>query len=345
MLELLAALALVTAAAPPATLATAAGQVVGLTQDAGRVAWLESTASGCRLVVRSAGGKRTALRYAPGGCLPPPPAYDLALASKQAAWGGYTEVRCSEFTAAVYAATASRAHLIEEIPGDCLGYRTSFQGLVTDGRRFYYALIDTRPPGDPSQRCGEGRGCHWQLASGRVKQIVGNQGLPVPGLPAAALIAGAPGHLALVQPAARGSSGGAIDWPRAASGGTVQVFDTADRHVAATFRPPGRVRAVALSPTRCVVLVESQGNRRFVWYDARSGKRLGSAAAPPGTASSLSTDGRYVAFAAGKRVRVLDLASSAQRTLRTASTPPVGVSVSAGRVVWAEGRRILTATA
>ena len=93
---------------------------------------------------------------------------------------------------AVYAATASRARLIEEIPGDCLGYRTSFRGLVSDGRRFYYALIDTRPPGDPSQRCGAGRGCRWELASGRVKQIVGNQGLPVPGLPAAALIAGAP---------------------------------------------------------------------------------------------------------------------------------------------------------
>ena len=111
---------------------------------------------------------------------------------------------------------------------------------MTDGRRFYYGLIDTRPPGDPSQRCGEGRGCRWELASGRVKEIFGNQ--------------------------------------------------------------------------------------------AR-------------TARALSTDGRSIAFAAGKTVRLLDLRSGAQRTLRRAATQPVGVSVLAGRVVWAEGRRIVTARA
>jgi hypothetical protein len=178
-----------------------------------------------------------------------------------------------------------------------------------------------------------------------VKQVVGNQGVPVPGLPAAALIAGAPGHLALVQPAARASTSGAIDWPRAAVDGKVEVVDTSDRHVTPTFRPRGRMRAVALSATRCVVLVEAQAKRRIEWYDARTGKRLGSAVAPPGTALGLSTDGRYTVFAAGKSVRVLDLATGVQRTVRRASTVPVAVSVLAGRIVWAEGRRILTARA
>jgi hypothetical protein len=178
-----------------------------------------------------------------------------------------------------------------------------------------------------------------------VKEIVGNQGVPVPGLPAAALIAGAAGHLALVQPAARASTGGAIDWPRAAVDGKVQIFETADRQVAASFRPGGRVRAVALSTTRCVVLAETRGTRRIEWYEPLTGRRVGSAVAPPGTAPGLSIDGRYVAFTAGKTVRVLDLRTRVQRTVRSARAVPVGVSVLAGRIVWAEGRRILTARA
>jgi hypothetical protein len=105
------------------------------------------------------------------------------------------------------------------------------------------------------------------------------------------------------------------------------------------------VRAVALSPTRAAVLVQQGTRQRIEWYDARSGGRLGSAAAPSGTARALSTDGRFVALTVGKTVRLLDLRSGAQRTLRRAATQPIGVSVLAGRVVWAEGRRILRARA
>jgi hypothetical protein len=178
-----------------------------------------------------------------------------------------------------------------------------------------------------------------------VKEIFGKQGLPVPGLPAAALIAGAPGRLALVQPATRGSSSGAIDWPRAKPGGKVEIRDSSTRRLVASFRPRGTVRAVALSPTRAAVLAQRGTRQRIEWYDARSGGRLGSAAAPPGTARALSTDGRFVALTVGKTVRLLDLRSGVQRTLRRAATQPIGVSVLAGRVVWAEGRRILTARA
>src|SRR5207248_10092513 len=114
-----------------------------------------------------------------------------------AAGGGYDEVRCSETTAAVYTTMRSGARLVQEIPGDCLGYGTSFQGLVTDGRSFFYALLETSPKPD-SSRCGEGGRCRWMLAGGRVVRFAGAGPATVQGLPPAALIAGAAGRLALV---------------------------------------------------------------------------------------------------------------------------------------------------
>jgi hypothetical protein len=292
---------------------------------------------------RFGGGAATSLRYA-RGCLPGPPAQDLALTGGRAAWGGYTEVRCSETTAAVYATVGTRARLVQEISADCLGYRTAFQGLATDGRAFYYSLLETRPPGDNSLDCGNGGACHWQLAGGRVMRIAGGRAVPVRGLPPTALIAGTPGRLAAVEPARRASSSGAVDWPRAAEDGLVEVFDTRSGNAVASFRSHGVIRAIALAARRVVVLVGHGKANRFEWNDADTGARLGFVAAPPDTARALSTDGRYVAFVAGRTVRALDLRTGKARVVRRAPTQPIAVSILSGRLVWAEGRRILTAT-
>ena len=329
--------------APPATIATVQGQVGDVAQDSGTVAWLESGASGCALHVHplSGGTDRTA-KYSPG-CLPGE--QDLSLAGGRAAWGGYVEVRCSETTAAVYL----NAKLVQEFPGDCLGYRTAFQGLATDGTSFFAALLETSPP-PGSSRCGDGGPCHWQLAGGRIVRLAGSKLVTVPGLPPAALIAGSNGRLALVAPAQTASSNGrTFDWPRAATNGTVQIRDAKSARLLTSFRPQGIVRAIALSATRAVVLVQASAALRVEWYDADSGNRLGSTRVPGSTARHLSTDGRFTAFAAGKTVRVLDIETGVQRIVSTATSEPVGLSVRAGRLVWGENGahtgRIVSATA
>jgi hypothetical protein len=205
--------------------ALAAGQVLGVAQDQDEIAWLEASASGCRLHVRSlTGGAKRVIRWAPR-CLAAE--RDLALAGGRTAWGGYEEVRCSETTAAVYVSESSPARLVQEIPGDCLGFGTSFQGLVTDGDSFFYALLTTRPKPD-SSRCGEGGRCRWRLAGGHIVRIAGLRPATARALPAAALIAAAAGRVALVQPAASAAARGRgpFDWPRAADNGSVEIRDT-----------------------------------------------------------------------------------------------------------------------
>lgn len=336
MLRLLAAALALAAPGAPSTVATAHGQVVGVAQSGGSVAWLTSGATGCTLTLRAGGASHT-VRYA-DGCSPG--AQDLALANATAAWGGYQEVRCSETYAEVHTGTASRTHLVQTIDGDCLGFGTSYQGLAGDGTSFYYALLDTKEP--PTRNCGDVGHCHWQLQGGEILRIAGGKARRVPGLPAAALIAGAPGLLALVQPArAAVSSGKSFDWPRAATNGKVSIYDTKSGRVVASFAPRGTVRAVAVSPTRAVVLVQAGSAWRLEWYDARSGARLGSAPVPPST--GLATDGNVAAYAAGNSVRVLDLTTAASKLVARTAGPAVGLSIDAGRLLWGERAAIRAA--
>jgi hypothetical protein len=336
--------------AQPTTVAVFPAQVIGVAQDSGSIAWLRQTASGCELDVRSPGGAEQRTAGSRADCVLAPA--DLALAAGRAAWGGYQDVNCGGTDAAVNTAAGS-AHprQVQQILGDCLGYATAYQGLTSDGRSFLYALLVTRPESASTIDCGQGGRCSWQLAGGRIVRISGSHPHTIAGMPPAALLAGASGRVALVEPARSASSNGrsasAFDWPRAALDGTVQIRDTTTVAIVSSFRPSGTVRAVALSARRAAVLVESAGGaRRIEWYDVDSGARLGTVAVPAATDNRLSTDGRYVAFAVGDTVRVLDLETREQRIVRRAASVPVGLSISNGRLVWGEnsstGGRVLS---
>jgi hypothetical protein len=320
--------ALVLTGGSPTTVANFPGQVIGVTQSGGSVTWLAWSGSACRLAVRTATGATRLTKVRPCGALP----HDLAVAGGSTAWGGYEDVRCSETEATVQTPSA----LVAEIPGDCRGFGTSYQGLATDGTSVFYAVLTTKNP-PPGTRCGDGGPCRWTLLGGRIMRIAGDKAQPVTVLPGAALIAGAPGRLALVQPAtAASSSGRSFDWPRAATNGAVVVYDTGAHRPVTAFRPDGIVRAIALSPARAVVLVQQGKDFQIDWYDALTGVRRGSAPVPRAVAHMLATDGRVVAYAVGRSIRVLDLGKLASRIVGKAASPPVGLSIASGRLVWGE---------
>ena len=320
------------ASAGPAVIFKLGGQALGLTAGAYGIAVLEDAGGDCALVVIPADGATPQTHL--HGCVLP--GADVAVAGSRTAWGGYQDVRCSETTAAVYSAEGRGGRLVQSIPGDCLGYGTSYRGLASDGSSLFYSLLVTAEP-DGATNCGEGGPCHWKLAGGRIMRL--SPGGPVADrrLPAAALIAADAGRIALVEPAKSASSTGkTFDWPRAATNGKVEVRATATGAVLSSFAPRGAVRAIALAGGKAVVLVATSGGPRFEWYDASTGARLGTASAPSGTAFRISTDGNEVAFAALDTVRVLDLGTGAQRVLARTTGAPVGPSVTDGRVVWVE---------
>jgi hypothetical protein len=331
----------------PRTIALVSGQVLGLAQDVDSIVWLERSSLGCRFRSRLlAHGPIRSVEYSPS-CLPME--HDLVLARGRAAWGGYEELRCGETYAAVYAAAGSRKRLVQKIPGDCLGFGTSFRGLVSDGSSFYYALLETLRPFS-AWRCGEGGVCRWRLTGGRIVHIVGSRAVKLGGFPPATLVAASAGRIALVEPMRSASSNGTggTNWPRAARNGKVEIRSLATSSVVSSFRPQGIVRAVALSATHAVVVVEYLGSRTVESYDIRSGRRLGVVPVPQ-SARRVSTDGHFVAFIARTDVRLINLENGRQRIVRRARTRPRGLSIRGGRLVWAENgpstARILTASA
>jgi hypothetical protein len=318
------------------TLVAFRGTVLGVAQDAHSIAWLQASPDGCRFRIRARSAKTIrSIKYA-STCNPFD--HELLLAGGKAAWGGNDEVLCGETYAAVYAVAGKRVRLVQKIPEDCLGFGSSLRGLVSDGRFFYYNVLRTvRPPS--AWQCGEGGVCRWQLVGGRIVRIDGSRPVALRGLPPTVMFAVQAGRIALVEPLRKVSSNGsgAGGWPRAARNGKVEIRSLATGRVEASFRPEGIVRAVALTPSRALVLVEYLGSRTLESYDIRTGRLVKSIHVPQGM-RRLAVDGNRVAFAFHSRVRVLDLSTGRDRVVAEAAVNPVGLSFKRGLVVWGENR-------
>jgi hypothetical protein len=339
VLALLAAVTAVPASAQegesgPATLAAFRGSVMAVAQDAHSVAWLQWAPDGCRFRTLVRGEKAVrSVKYATS-C--EPYFHDLVLAGGRAVWGGDEEIICGKTYASIYAIAGSRARLIQKLPRNCLGFGPSLRGLATDGKSFYYNVFKTIQPASAWQ-CGDlGGVCRWQLGGGHIARIDGTRPITLRGLPPTVMFSVGAGRIVLVQPL-RQVSGGGGGWPRAARNGKVEIRDLATGRLVTSFRPEGIVRSVALRPGRAIVLVEFGGLRRLEYYDARSGRRLGSRAAPQ-TLGRLVFDGNLVAYRLHNQVRVFDVATGKRWVVAETKYVTIGLSIRNGWVVWGENR-------
>ena len=341
MLAVVVASVTVASAAPsPQTLVSVKGQILGFSVDAQSLAWLEATSAGCRVRVRTLASSAVRTVSYPGCFIP----HDVAIAGQQVAVGGYDDVRCAETVASVYLATGAHAKLVQEIPGDCLGGGTSYQGLGSDGQNLVYALLtSTRSDTDA---CNNGGPCDYVLKGGSALRIVGTKPVKL-NLPPAALISAALGRVAIVPPLGKyhWNGKGNLDWPRAATNARVEILTTLTGKTVTSFAPQGIVRAIALCNGVAVVLVQQGSAMTVQWYDSSTGKRVGGVSVPASTAHEVETDGRFAAFAVGKTVHVIDLRSSKQSVLATTGTPPAHLAVWSGQVYWTDGGRLLKAAA
>jgi hypothetical protein len=125
----------------------------------------------------------------------------------------------------------------------------------------------------------------------------------------------------------------------------VEVRDAVSGRLLSRATPEGTVRALALAPTYFALLVDTPSGRRLERRSAATGALLGST--PIGRdVERISASSSGVVFATRRATRLVDARTGRVRTIATARSTPVSVSIESNRVVWAERagpRRVIRA--
>jgi hypothetical protein len=211
-------------------------------------------------------------------------------------------------------------------------------GADGDGATLAIGVGDASSTGDECY-------CKFRLTGGGIYIVSGRTATKLAGVPVPAFVDVAGGRVAVV--AAARSFAGDITFPVAPAQrpAVVEIREATDGALVRRFPVSGVVVGLAFSRETVAVLVTDDGRKSVLQYDARTGARRARLVVPRGT-TVLDVDGRTVVYRSGRDIYV----AGPNRPLRIrAAATPIGLSIDAGRVAWAEnvgGRgRIRTLTA
>src|SRR5205814_7127132 len=113
---------------------------------------------------------------------------------------------------------------------------------------------------------------------------------------------------------------------------------SSDGRVLSTGRVLGAPLGLALAGKYAAILAQpaSSDERRLYVVDARTAQVGRTLTVPSNAAAPVSASGARAVFAAGRTIRLVDLASGQMRVLAKTRGPVVGVAISGRRVTWAE---------
>lgn len=207
-------------------------------------------------------------------------------------------------------------------------------GIAADGGALVYSvtsvdfadevacLSNPKKPHACALRVGNGGG---------VYRVTGRTAHLIPGTePGGMQVALAHGKVAYVRAASVKSDGTPL------SGAQIDIRTVKDGKVVAEISPHGTPTALALSPTVLVTLERRSSAVRLTWYDATTGKPVGSVPVPANTSEEISASTRTIVFRVGLSIRVVDLKTRKVSTVAHAAATPIGLSLEGTRIAWAE---------
>lgn len=166
---------------------------------------------------------------------------------------------------------------------------------------------------------------------GGVYRVVGRSTELVPGTEAGGMqLALAPGRVAYIRATTVASNGASL------SGAQIDIRNVDDGMRVAEVIPQGTPLALALSAAVLATLERRAKGLVLAWYDATSGKPLGSIPVPADTSAELSANSRAVVFHSGRSIRALYIRAHRAETVARAATVPIGLSIEGTRIAWAE---------
>lgn len=329
-------------AAAVRTLVTAKGPIAAFAHDRGRIAWAGvDPGVDCPWRVRIrilASGLQTGLNRNRGhtcrhdvGFQEGPGSVALALGGTTAIWT--LRSRGSSTVVDVIASSLStrRERRIAELRFDnAYGAGDHLGGLAGDGSLLVVSQLVAEL--DDSAGCDAAGDCTTHAtAASRLLRLAGAAVVSVPGATPAFAPSAATDRVAYVQATVERASG-----PQAPAGAAVEVRSAFTGALVSSFKPPGRVLALALTDERVAVLLSSETGSSIRAYATGSGALLGSWEVPAATSGELDLAKTRAVYRVGRTVRLLDLESGRSSVVAVARARPIGLSIEGRLVAWAE---------
>jgi hypothetical protein len=127
--------------------------------------------------------------------------------------------------------------------------------------------------------------------------------------------------------------------PVASSSVSIPVRSADRGALLARIEPQGLPVGIALAPHVLALIERGNGRTDVDWYDPASGDQLGSVRVPRSTGTHLSATDKVIVYRVGRVVHAIDVETAQTRTLLTAPTTPIGLTLDGGRLFWAENVR------
>ena len=256
----------------------------------------------------------------------------LAVGGGQVAWGGFREVKCSDDYWIV--ATGPPGKVLEHRDYGCDGGGATPPSISGAADALYYSFVDYKETADCVDTGGK---CVFAASGGTVVRLSGGRRTALRGVPPAALLAAAPGRIAIVRAAARYSSSPSTPKPSTyplPAIGPLELRDGTTGRLLQSFPLSGVAEALAVSPSLVAVVVADHGTRTLRWY----GSRNGSVVLGRTRVLALATSDKAVGVETGHDIRIFDAASGKQTAEWHVNGTPAGLSLDGGHVLWAETR-------
>ena len=325
------------AAAPqPTTVVHAPAPVRALAQDGGMLGWLGGDGKKCNGVHLLGGGHTSVL--------PQPP--NSSMTCHWAISNGAVHLAvAADANAAIWTLHEKRSDFVmaaqvggKEIEVDRLAHADStgwwLGGITGGGSTLAYSAVDVEYV-DPLA-CGSGGSCKKKIAGGGIDLVTAGQTAgqkkALPGAGPALDPAVSNGRIAYI-PATTVAKDGS---PASSSGAVVQVRDASNGTLISRAKPVGVPLAVGLSAHVLAVLSRNVHFLRLSWFDPATGHKLGGVGVPVQTAPLLAVNDQFVVYRFGRTLRALVLATRHSHPLGKTAPQYLGLSLDAGRLVWAE---------
>ncbi len=177
--------------------------------------------------------------------------------------------------------------------------------------------------------------CELEVTGGGVYRVVGRKPpAPVKGGAPAVALAVSGGDVAYVPAAETATADGR---PLASADIPVEIRDVATGSLVASVTPSGTPIAVGLSPAVLALLGRtSAGEVVLSWYDTATGKLLHSLPVKSTASPEIGVGTTAIVYRVGREIKTVDMRTLHVRTITTAASSPIGLSIAGDRIAWAE---------